>query len=207
MARLVNGINGPITGKVGTVSGSHRNGKAYIRANPVRRAPQTTNELAAKQRFAAAHRFLSPMLNYLREGFRHQLKKGYNGAKSYTLLNAMEGEPMESGVNPELVQVSMGELPLSADLAVSYLDGEMIFTWSTEKPTGASIYDQVMPLAYHADPKSFRVFANNTGALRKSGTDSVKVRKGLNYHIYVAFTAADRSRNSESVYLGVIEAM
>ncbi len=63
MARLVNGINGPIVGKVGTITGSHRNGKGYIKANNIRRAPQTLKEFIAKERFATAHQFLIPMLD------------------------------------------------------------------------------------------------------------------------------------------------
>lgn len=207
MARLVSGINGPIIGKVGTVTGSHRNGKGYIKANNIRRAPQTPNELIAKERFATAHHFLSPLLDFVREGFRHQLKKGYNGAKSYTLLHAMEGEPMQSRVNPALVKVSLGDLPLSKDLAVRYEDGELIFTWNPEKPEGGSLYDQLMTLAYYPHEKYQRVRSRTTSALRESGTDSLTVDgiKGFVYHVYVAFTSADRTQNSESVYLGTVE--
>ncbi len=207
MARLANGINGPIIGKVGTVTGSHRNGKGYIKGNNIRRAPQTPKELVAKERFATAHRFLSPMLDYLREGFRHQAKKGYNGAKSYTLLNAMEGEPMESYVNPALVKVSLGELPLSIDMAVKSENDQLIFTWNTETPEGASAYDQLMPMAYHPDKERPRIKENINSALRKSGTDSLVVARGFAYHVYVAFTAADRSQNSTSLYLGLIEVL
>ncbi len=207
MARLVNGINGPIIGKVGTVTGSHRNGKGYIKANNIRRAKQTPNELIAKERFATAHHFLKPLLDYVREGFRHQPKKGYNGAKSYTLLNAMEGEPMNSHVNPALVKVSLGNLPLSKDFTVRYEDGHLLFTWNTEQPEGGSPYDQLMPLAYCRDKERGRVRYRTTSALRKSGTDSIEVgpTKGLVFEIYVAFTAADRSQNSDSLYLGTVE--
>ena len=207
MARLVNGINGPIIGKVGTVTGSHRNGIGYIKGNNIRRAPQTPKELVAKERFATAHHFLKPMLDYLREGFRHQAKKGYNGAKSYTLLNAMEGEPMHSYVNPALVKVSLGDLPLSKDLAVVAKNGELIFTWNTETPEGANAHDQLMPLAYHASNEGGITRENINSALRKSGTDSLVVRKGFSYHVYAAFTAADRSQNSSSEYLGLIEVL
>ncbi len=207
MARLVNGINGPIIGKVGTVTGTYRNGKAYIKANNIRRAKQTPNELIAKERFATAHYFLKPLLDYVREGFKHQEKKGYNGAKSYTLLNAMEGEPMHSNVNPALVKVSLGDLPLSKDLAVRYEDEHLIFTWNTEKVERGSLYDQLMPLAYFIHPTHQRARYQTTGALRKTGTDSLYVgpTKGLVFHVYVAFNAADRSQNSESVYLGTVE--
>lgn len=207
MARLINGINGPIIGKVGTVTGSHRNGKAYIKGNNVRTAKQTPNELIAKERFATAHHFLQPLLNYVREGFRHQEKKGYNGAKSYTLLNAMEGEPMHSSVNPALVKVSLGNLPLSKDIAVRYEDGHLLFTWNTETPEGGSAYDQLMPLVYHIHPTHQRVRYQTTSALRKSGSDRLEVgpTPGRIYHVYVAFNAADRSQNSDSLYLGTVE--
>ena len=207
MARLVGGINGPIIGKVGTITGTYRNGKAYIKANNIRRAKQTPNELIAKERFATAHYFLQPLLDYVREGFRHQPKKGYNGAKSYTLLHALEGEPMHSTVNPALVKVSLGDLPLSKDLAVRYENEHIIFTWNTENVEGGSLYDQLMPLAYYVHPTHQRARYQITGALRKTGTDSLHVgpAKGLVFHVYVAFTSADRSQNSESMYLGTVE--
>lgn len=207
MARLVNGINGPVIGKVGTVTGSSRNGVAYLKSNNVRKAKQTPNELIAKERFATAHKFLQPMLDYLREGFRHQPKKGYNGAKSYTLYNAMEGEPMHSSVNPALVKVSLGDLPLSEDIAVRYENGQLLFTWNTENPAGGSPFDQLMSLAYSPHRTHQRVRYQTTSALRKAGTDSLAIptAAGRIYHVYVAFTAADRSRNSDSLYLGTVE--
>jgi hypothetical protein len=69
MARLVNGINGPIIGKVGTVTGSHRNGKGYIKGNNIRRAKQTPNELIANMAISAIKKLLEELerncTNYL----------------------------------------------------------------------------------------------------------------------------------------------
>jgi len=207
MARLAKGINGPIVGKVGTVTGSHRNGKGYIKANNVRTAPQTENELVAKERFATAHRFLKPLLAYIRKGFLHQPKKGFNGAKSHTLLHALAGEPMNSHVDPAMVKISEGELPLSENLSVSQRGNELVFTWDTEIPEGAKPYDQLMPLAYDVSRTNPKAYYNTTGAFRNSGTHSLEVwaKSGSVYHVYAAFTAADRSVNSTSVYLGTIE--
>jgi hypothetical protein len=118
----------------------------------------------------------------------------------------MEGEPMHSSVNPALVKVSIGDLPLSADFSITYENGELTFTWNTELPTGGSLYDQLMPLAYKIDESLSRVHKRTASALRKSGTDSLGVdpTPGGVYHVYVAFTSEDRSRNSDSLYLGEV---
>lgn len=50
----------------------------------------------------------------------------------------MEGEPMQSYVNPELVKVSLGDLPLAIDLAVVAENGQLVFTWNCENLEGAN---------------------------------------------------------------------
>jgi hypothetical protein len=45
-----------------------------------------------------------------------------------------------------------------------------------------------------------------TGQFRNSGSDVLALpdRPGSSYHIYLAFTAHDRNRQSHSVYLGTV---
>lgn len=45
---------------------------------------------------------------------------------------------MQSYVNPELVKVSLVDLPLAKNLAVVAENGQLVFTWNSENLEGAN---------------------------------------------------------------------
>jgi hypothetical protein len=105
-------------------------------------------------------------------------------------------------IDPALVKVSSGDLPKPENIAVSFTEtGHLKFTWN---PAYVDLRgnDQIMMLAYDVE-KAF-AFVATTGQLRSTGTDILKIDQthGKNFHVYAAFNAADRSRQSDSVYLG-----
>jgi len=208
MGRLINGINGPIVGKVGTVIGSSRNGKAYLKGPYDKRTAKVSKaELGNRSKFSQAQYWLKPLLKFVREGYgSYKMTSGaFVAAKSYLLLNAFEGVAPDRHINPALMKVSVGELPLSNDMAVAKTaDNGLEFTWDNARVEGASLYDQVMLLAYDVDHK--KAFFKTTGQFRSTGADALPVNPapGITYHIYMAFTAADRSSRSDSVYMGTI---
>ncbi len=208
MAKLLNGINGPIQGTVGTVIGSSWKGIPYIKSRPRKRKTKVRRaEAANRSKFAAAHRWLKPLLKFVRDGFRGYSQKveGFNAAKSWVLLHAFEGDGAGRQINPALVQVSYGDLPMSANIAVEKTAaGQLLFTWDTTTPEDAHPKDQLMTLAY--DSKNGKAYFNTVGQFRGVGSDTLNTdpTRGKTYHIYCAFVAADRSRQSNSVYLGAI---
>ena len=103
--------------------------------------------------------------------------------------------------------VSYGDLPLSENISVKLIeDNQLQFTWDTQLPNEANQYDrkydQVMLLAY--DGKGDFPCEKITGQFRYMGSDTLEVEKGYTYHVYLAFLADDRSRQSMSVYLGEV---
>ena len=62
--------------------------------------------------------------------------------------------------------------------------------------------DQIMMLAY--DIEMVEALYKTTGQFRKTGSDTLSLagNRGKNYHVYAAFNAADRTNQSDSVYLG-----
>lgn len=208
MAKLLNGINGPIRGKVGTVVGSSWKGIDYIKAKYKPRTKNITNkEKGNRSKFSMAQYWLKPLKDFVRQGFKGYTPtvEGFVAAKSYLMKNAMEGSGAESVINPSLVKVSHGDLPVSENISVSRIaDDQFQFTWDTKIPAGASEKDQVMLLAY--DIKSEFATWSLTGQFRSTGSDILRVQyiKGSTYLVYAAFVAADRSRQSNSIYLGEI---
>lgn len=208
MARLTYGSIGAVNGKVGNMVVSSWKGIPYVKSLPVKRkSPLTQKEIANRKKWAMAHAWLKPVKDVVREGFRGYTStvEGFIAAKSYLLKNAFEGVAPDLTINPALVKVSCGDLPLPATITVHAVTNNTIqFNWSTDNSTGKRKYDQVMLLAY--DIVNRYAYYHLTGELRKAGSDKVKVRVPEDnvLHLYIAFVSADRSMRSDSLYLGTI---
>jgi hypothetical protein len=205
MAKYLQGINGIFIGKVGSVVGCVLNGTPYMRSKPRPRTGKVgASEQQNRNKFAAMHAWLKPFLPLLRVGFKSADSEfgGYNAAKSYNLKHAMVG----GAVVPAQIRISMGDLAVSEDLKVNYPgDQRLLFEWDPTYIAGADPKDQIMVLAYH--PESFTAIYVVHGAFRDWGVQELRITSdliGKTIHIYAAFIAADRSKQSDSVYLGAV---
>jgi hypothetical protein len=210
MGRLVNGPNGPIVGKVGTIVGSSINGRYYIKGPYKRRTKKAIEgEQNNRNKFKMAQLWLSPLTEFVRVGFKGYAEKfqGAKGALSYLLHNSFEGEQPNMSINPALVKVSYGNLPLPADISIAQIEENGVkklrFIWDPTVIEGIHPSDQIMMLAYNPETRWLQY--NITGQLRSTGTDTLKLEcPSDTYHIYCAFVAHDRSSQSHSIYLGTI---
>jgi len=207
MARLSNSIYGPISGKLGAVIGATWKGQPYLRIRPRKRGKKRgVKEKLNQDKFSQAHYWLQPLLPYVRIGFRgySPTVEGFNAAKSFCLKHAFTGEASARKIDPSRVQLSYGDLPLPSNIKIKRSgDFFLEFSWD-KKYNGGNNYDQVMLLAY--DCETGRNKMQLTGQFRLSGADELELPqiKKQNYHVYIAFIAHDRSRQSHSVYLGKI---
>ncbi len=206
MGKLINGINGPFIGKVGAIIGSHRKGKAYVKGTYKRRTKNiSAKEQLNRDKFGVAQAWLRPLVGYVRTGFKNysETSEGFVVAKSYLLREAMVLEEGVWRVLPEKVKVSSGKLPLPQGITVTQTSvGEFLFSWDHKRKGNEHPYDLAMPMAYNVE-RGFAMFFD-TGAFRATGSFSLavdKVRPGT-YQLYLAFSAADRLSQSDSVYLG-----
>lgn len=206
MGRIQFGSIGSMNGKVGNIVISSWKGKPYVKSAPGERtAPPTQKEMANRKKWAMAHAWLKPVTNFVREGFKNYTEtvEGFIAAKSYLLKNAFEGEAPDLIINPALVKVSSGELPLPQHINVTQnTNKELQFTWDTNDIEFANRYDQVMLLAY--DIEGGYAYTRLTGQLRMNGSDILNVQRGFNrtLHLYIAFVSANRQTRSNSLYLG-----
>ena len=200
------GSIGPMSGKVGNIVISSWKGKPYVKSAPGERtAPPTKKEIANRKKWAMAHAWLKPITDFVREGFKNYTEtvEGFIAAKSYLLKNAFEGEAPDIIINPALVKVSSGELPLPQNIKVTQnTNKELQFTWNTDDIEYANRYDQVMLLAY--DIEGGYAYKRLTGQLRMNGSDTLNVQRGFErtLHLYIAFVSANRLTRSNSLYLG-----
>ena len=210
MATYSDGINGKFRGKVGTVIGSSWKGIPYMKSlHSKRTIPAHKNEQLNRNKFAMAHKWLQPVTDFVRAGYKAYTPtvEGFLAAKSYLLKNAFEAEGTDIMINPALMKVSYGDLPLPENItAVKTVPNELQVTWeAVEMHLNPNAFDQVMILAY--DIENGDATYNITGQFRYVGKDTLYIPLAIperTYHIYAAFVAADRSQQSASVYLGTI---
>ena len=209
MARVKGGVNGSFSGKVGTVVGSSWNGVEYIRSLPRKRSSSfTPNELRNQSNFKLVHGWLQPLLEVVRVGFKgySPTNYGFNAAKSFVYKNALMKAEEGSYIDPSLVQLSFGDLEVSSDLSCE-LNGEqqLVFSWDNRIGRNMGSRDQVMLVAY--DPETGKHNYTTSGGFRMSGSATLDLTgyPAGSYHIYIAFVAENRERQSHSVYLGLIE--
>jgi hypothetical protein len=217
MGKLINGINGPIKGKVGKVSGSSKNGNPYVKGPTKPRTKKiSTKEKQNRDQFSMSQYWLQPIKEFVREGFRgftlRPHAQGFAAAKSYLSKNALEGKKPDLTINPAKVLVSYGDLPSAENMkAEKHDDMHIKFTWDNTFNEELKFKDQAMLLAYDIDNK--KAFMSIFGQFRNTGEEILKISyykkskykpNGGTFHCYLGFVAADRSRRANSVYLGAI---
>jgi hypothetical protein len=154
--------------------------------------------------------WLKPVTEFVRAGFKGYTEKveGFIAAKSWLLKNAFEGEGDDMRINPSLAKVSHGDLHLPTNItAVKTAPDELQITWDVP-PMDSDAYDQIMILAY--DIEHGEADWNITGQFRSAGRHTLEIFPSsfeMIFHIYVAFVAADRSRQSDSIYLGTVSSI
>ncbi len=206
MGKLINGVFSAFEGKVGPVVGSSWKGMPYIKSKYKKRTKKVSEkELANRNKFGMAQAWLKPLLPFVREGFKgySETVEGYLAAKSWLLQNCFTGIAPSISIDPSLMMVSYGDLPLPANTkAKQGKNGSLQFSWNKAAVKGTSGQDQAMLLAYDVDNKI--AYYNLTGQFRNIGSDVLMIdtTPGRTYQLYLAFTAADRSRQSNSIYLG-----
>lgn len=210
MATYTEGIMGNFKGKVGRVIGSSWKGIPYIKSLYDKRTkPARKNEQLNRNKFAMAHWWLKPVKGFVRMGYKgySATVEGFIAAKSYLLKNAFESDGDTMVVNPALMKVSYGDLPLPHNItAVKSAPDQLQVSWdAVDKDFHPNAFDQVMILAY--DIENGEAVDSITGQFRYVGKDTLFIPPATperTYHIYAAFVAADRSRQSTSIYLGTI---
>jgi len=208
MASIKNGILGGFTGKVGNVVGYSTYGVDRMRSISDRTAPATAAELRNRKQFKLVQDTLNCIKELIKIGFKNYWTKtgGTRGAISYNKTKAVQLIGDDCAIDPERFRFSGGVLPGLGNAAFELERDDLLrFNWNPELVYGASPKDQVMLLAIDLEEK--KACYECLGNFRGSGTDVLRLSnnlKGKNLDIYIAVVAKDRSKQSDSQYLGRI---
>lgn len=200
--------NGNLTGKLGNLVGFVREGKNLFRVKVRRTAPPTEKELLNRYIFKLVQEWVTPLNPFVKLGFRNYRERlwGANAAKSLIFKEALQRNGYDSHIDPSLVKLSAGPVPLPASLQVEKTaEGDLEFSWDPTSEGNASPRDRIMMLAYHTE--AGRAQFELSGAKRYQGRDRLPMFSALpgTWQLYAAFIGEEGVGQSESRYLGSIE--
>lgn len=201
------GNNGALRGKVGNLVYTSWKGIEVVKTAPVRKEGFSEKQLQSQYIFRLTQDWLRPIMPFVKIGFKGytQTNEGVTAAKSYLSHHALNKAGYESTIDASRMLVSYGDLPLSDNIQVQLTAQKVLqFSWDPAVTRDMAPLDQVMLLAYNVE-KAAEV-SSLGGHFRKAGTASISLAnaKPGDYHVYLAFVAEDRSRQSNSVYLGTV---
>jgi hypothetical protein len=212
MGKLLQGINGPFTGKVGPVVGSTWMGMAVIRSKPERRKKAFSEaELAQQAKFRLMSNFLSRVMPLLNVTFRHLAVRmtGFNKAYSYNVKNAFTGAYPDQKIDYSMVLLGRGDLPNAGSPAVTSSSSDNVdFSWTDNSGKGkACETDKAFIAVYCEEMNQWNYKLDAAERSAASCRLSTPFFGGKSVHGYIGFISADGKEVSDSMYTGMVQIM
>ncbi|WP_285007986.1 DUF6266 family protein [Pedobacter faecalis] len=207
MARYSNGINGPVSGKVGSVVGASWRGVDYMRSLPVKTKESSEAQLAQQEKFAVAVAWLKPLLEIINVGYHH-IKIGmtpHNAAMSYYLTEAVTGTAPDFVINFSKAIFSEGPLITSFVTEVTPAGSCLLnFKWENAPDSiYSSVDDRATFVLYNPQKEKFVLYQSVAARGERSVTLSIPNKSsGDTVHGYLFFVRADGEAVSTTLYLG-----
>ncbi len=210
MGIIKQGITGGFSGNVGNVVGGSWKGIAYMRIRPMSVAnPQTDPQMDQRSRFAVTIKFLEPLTEAIRTGFRNFAIKmsAFNSAMSYNIHNAIQGTYPNYTVDYPNALISKGKLPCPLNQAASStVVGTVKFDWEDNSDeVKARADDQTLLIVYNPVQEQAVVIAGL--AERADSTQTVTVPDSFSGDLvecYMAFKAKEGDLISNSGFAGAV---
>ncbi|MEM6515137.1 MAG: DUF6266 family protein [Bacteroidota bacterium] len=210
MGKISQGVLGGFSGKVGNVVGGTWKGIDYMRIKPSNVSnPRTQGQVDQRSKFSTVLRFLQPMTDFLRVGFKLYANKmtQFNNAMSYNLNNAITGAYPSFTIDYANALVSRGNLTGALDPAVSSPSaGSVEFTWDNNTGSGnAEGTDKALLVVYN--PSKNQAVYETEGAARNVTSDTLAVPtdfSGDTVETFIGFVSEDGREIANSVYIGSV---
>ncbi|MDR2221514.1 MAG: DUF6266 family protein [Flavobacteriaceae bacterium] len=209
MAEITKGILGGFSGKVGTVVGANFRGKDIMRSVPKKsKKKPTEKQLAQRERFTIAAKFLQPLKQYTREyyGPGQGAKSSTNLAMAYHLTDAVVMQNGKMALDYSKVLITKGVLSPVANATATATNLEVTVSWVDNSGEGqAKKTDAVTVFCYSKSLNKFFFYGDK--ATRQDTKLTFKLPnswKDKDNVIWMAVANAQANINSTSMYLGVM---
>lgn len=209
MGLTKNGVLGTTTGKLKYLVYYELGCKNVVRVIGKRTSPPTTGEERNMGKMRTLMALFSSIKPFLRAGFSsaaHGTAMNYhNLATSINRLNLVGLAERIPQLEFNTLQLSMGNGLMPQAPAVTAEAGGLKFSWSWDQEDFEAAEDQVMLMAYLPDQNT-SVF-ETAGAKRSKAEDFLAMQPSYlmeRLEVFISFISKDRSRVSNSMYLGRI---
>jgi hypothetical protein len=211
MAIYESGINGPFKGKVGSVVSYQWRGIWVMRSVPkASTKKRSLKQLANQQKMSLVLKLLQRMIAFVRKGYHLEGEKrrmsAFNAAMSYSKVHAVKGEYPDFEIDYGKFRFADGDLDGAENLQVVRFEDRIEFTWDPKVDGNGEYDDQVMVLLISKEGDL--ELGELSGVQRKDGKQSIYLEsqtlKDHTFESYFAFISDDRSRVSDSVYMGTV---
>ena len=210
MGKISQGVLGGFSGKVGNVVGGTWKGIDYMRIKPANVTnPRTEGQVDQRSKFSTVLRFLQPMTDFLRVGFKLYANKmtQFNAAMSYNLNNAITGAYPNFMVDYASALVTRGNLSGAANGAASSPSaGDVQITWDDNSGSGSAQTTDKALIVLLNTTRQEAVFTT-AGPARTAGTETISVPSeytGEDVEVFLGFISEDGSKVANSSYLGSV---
>lgn len=211
MARLNNGIFGPVSGKLGPVIGSTWKGIPYLKEVSRKRKkkkPRTPAQLANEAKFKYVNDWLVPFHPFLTIGFQNLAiqKTAIAAALSANYKTVFIGSFPDIDIIYNKLIISSGPLaPLGNPQAVFISADTMELKWEQNYHPGVLYNDQIMLVLYSEELKYADGFVGAVNRVAEQYIFKINPKLlGQNLHVYISVTSLDRKQIADSIYIGKI---
>ena len=210
MGKISQGVLGGFSGKVGNVVGGTWKGIDYMRIKPANVTnPRTEGQVDQRSKFSTVLRFLQPMTDFLRVGFKLYANKmtQFNAAMSYNLNNAITGAYPNFMVDYASALVTRGNLTGAANGAASSPSAASVeVTWTDNSGSGSAQPTDKALIVLLNTTRQEAVFTT-AGPARSAGTETISVPSeytGEDVEVFLGFISEDGTKVANSSYLGSV---
>lgn len=197
MGTIKKGILGGFSGTVGNVVGANWKGIDYMRIKPADvRNPNSDLQSTQRLKFKTVIRFLQPMTEYVRIGFKAYAVKmsAFNAAFKYNYHEALTGDYPNFEIDYSKALVSRGNLPGAHEAALgAELPGKVSVTWINNSGSNQAEGTDIALVALYNPTIRQAVYLLNAG-VRQDEQVVVDVPadfSGQMVHGYITFMAID----------------
>lgn len=214
MAILTEGVNGPVTGRLGNVVFYEVKGQNRARSLPrvpKRKRKPSPEQAVQRTKFKLIQAWLKPARRLVRIGFGRSAppKTGHNVAMSYNMRHALIEKDGNFSIDPKAFRFSEGPLTVPVNAQVYLTEDIFHFTW--DKPDiHAMLGDSRTLLFVHNERNGYgrdKIYgAGSNDCKDQMDSEFLDLRHGDTCHAYMAFVNVETGVVSDSIYVGQVMA-
>lgn len=192
------------SGKLMNVVFYQRYGKSYVRAAPKKRELYTDEQVLYRQRLSKASALWRSLKSEETSRIWNSAAELMNGYAWFMKANmpalAMDG----TLIDPKLIKVSDGKLPLPQQLKAERIPGDestVVVSWQNDAHSNRErLKDELWAISY-ADGKFSRIITTGLKRGDQQGSFTLPVKPANVSHVFLWMASENREGYSESVYL------